>query len=241
MSDTTEPPTEDPVAATLWDDPPTKRRGPKPRLSREAVVAAAIGVADNEGLAALSMQRVADELGCAKMAIYRHVPGRDELLALMVDSVFESPPELTGMSWRDDLRRWALAVQEVFQRHPWSLDGTLESRLMGPNELAWLDAGLAVFRATETRRAERLDAIVLVLNHIRGLVRHGLRARPGTPEASMVESMPGILATHGARFPEVAAAFADDPEESDARDNALEFGLDRIFDGLDLWVRARGR
>ncbi|QVQ50276.1 TetR/AcrR family transcriptional regulator [Spiractinospora alimapuensis] len=238
MSDTTEPPVEHRVAATLWGDPPARRRGPKPRLSRDSVVAAAIGVADGEGLASLSMQRVADELGCAKMAIYRHVPGRDELLALMVDSVFGPPPELTDTSWRDGLRHWALGVREVFRRHPWSLDGAAGGRVMGPNELAWLEAGLAVFRATGTPRAERLDAVVLVLNHIRGLVHQG---RTGPSEASMVAATADVLGSHGDRFPEVAAAFSADPGEVGARDNALEFGLERIFDGLDLWVRSAGR
>src|SRR3984957_4776793 len=77
----------------LWGTRDRPRRGPRPSLSLDRIVAAAISLADEEGLANLSMQRLAERLGCAKMALYRYVPGKSELVALMVDAALGDPPE----------------------------------------------------------------------------------------------------------------------------------------------------
>src|SRR5689334_22149881 len=74
------------TADLLWGPRERPSRGPKPGLTRDGIVRAAIGVADAEGLAAVSMQRVAAEVGFTTMALYRYVPGKNELVALMVDS-----------------------------------------------------------------------------------------------------------------------------------------------------------
>src|ERR1700761_2345616 len=76
----------------LWGEPPRPRRGPKPSLSLERIVAEAIALADADGLANLSMQHLAERLGCAKMALYRYVPGKAELVALMLDPGLGAPP-----------------------------------------------------------------------------------------------------------------------------------------------------
>src|ERR1700742_2125383 len=76
----------------LWGTPARPRRGPKPSLTRERIVTAAIALADAEGLASLSMQHLAERLGCAKMALYRYVPGKAELVALMLDAGLGDPP-----------------------------------------------------------------------------------------------------------------------------------------------------
>src|ERR1700749_1189883 len=76
----------------LWGTPQPARRGPKPSLSLDRIVTAAIALADAEGLASLSMQHLAEQLGCAKMALYRYVPGKAELGALMIDECIGEPP-----------------------------------------------------------------------------------------------------------------------------------------------------
>src|SRR5580693_8990221 len=84
----------------LWGTAQRPRRGPRPSLSLEQIVTEAIALADAEGLANLSMQHVAERLGCAKMALYRYVPGKTELVALMVDAGLGDPPEVPGgASW----------------------------------------------------------------------------------------------------------------------------------------------
>src|ERR1700729_1512024 len=77
----------------LWGTRDRPRRGPRPSLSLDRIVAEAIALADEEGLANLSMQHLAERLGCAKMALYRYVPGKSELVALMVDAALGDPPE----------------------------------------------------------------------------------------------------------------------------------------------------
>src|ERR1700759_2264183 len=90
----------------LWGTPARPRRGPKPSLTRERIVTAAIALADAEGLASLSMQHLAEQLGCAKMALYRYVPGKAELVALMIDEAIGEPPSPLesagprGSGWR---------------------------------------------------------------------------------------------------------------------------------------------
>jgi len=79
--------------ALLWDRPATPRRGPKPALNLEAIAEAGIGVADADGLAAVTMQRVAAALGVTKMALYRYVPGKAELVALMIDMGLGEAPQ----------------------------------------------------------------------------------------------------------------------------------------------------
>src|ERR1700733_7935915 len=110
----------------LWGTRDRPRRGPRPSLSLERIVAEAVSLADAEGLANLSMQHLAERLGCAKMALYRYVPGKSELVALMVDAALGDPPEAppetsptspTGRTpvagerqWRTVLRLWATTV-----------------------------------------------------------------------------------------------------------------------------------
>src|SRR5919107_74422 len=84
-------------------------------------VAAGVRVAATDGLQAVSMSRVAADLGVSTMSLYRYVGAKDELLALMADLTFEAPPAPRGPeeSWRDGLSRWAWTEREVYRRNPW--------------------------------------------------------------------------------------------------------------------------
>ncbi|MBX9386802.1 TetR/AcrR family transcriptional regulator [Streptomonospora nanhaiensis] len=233
------------TAGVLWDDPAQPRRGPKPSLSRAAVVAAGISLADAEGLAALSMQRVADALGYTKMSLYRYAPGRAELIALMVEEAVGPPPDLAAEppGWRPRLRAWASALLPRLSAHPWAVEASTGPRVMGPNELAWLEAGLAAMRGTGLTGAERLDAAVLLLGHVRGIAQQGAAAPGGDGGAGAVEGelgrvMAGVLRRRGGDFPEAGGAGAA-AAAGTGQDRALEFGLERILDGLAVLVRER--
>src|SRR5690606_14503843 len=113
------------VLEMLWGIDRPSTRGPKPTLSRAAIVSAATELADAEGLAAVSMQKLADRLGYTKMSLYRHVPGKAELTALMTEAALAGLPELdtTGAPpWRSGLRSWALLSFERYRRHPWVME-----------------------------------------------------------------------------------------------------------------------
>jgi AcrR family transcriptional regulator len=119
-------------------------KGPKRGLSLARIVEAAIKVAVSEGLAAVSMSRVASELGAATMSLYRYLATKDELLTLMMDAAVGSPPVApSDAGWREALVRWAWGYLAVLRRHPWMLRVPISGPPATPNHLAWLEVGLA--------------------------------------------------------------------------------------------------
>ncbi|XVQ08478.1 TetR/AcrR family transcriptional regulator [Spirillospora sp. CA-255316] len=142
----------------LWGAQPRPRRGPRPRLTVEEIVRAAVAIADAEGLEALSMRRIAESLGVAPMSIYTYVPGKSELLDLMLDRTFgelaPSPADGSDAAsaagadtagtadeaewaagWRDRLERIARDHWDLYHAHPWLLQVAMERPPMGPNLL----------------------------------------------------------------------------------------------------------
>ncbi|MEV6767208.1 TetR/AcrR family transcriptional regulator [Nocardia sp. NPDC051030] len=231
----------------LWRSSTPPRRGPKPSLTLEQIVAEAIALADAEGLANLSMQRLAERLGCAKMALYRYVPGRTELTALMLDCAFDTPPELpaahadsSGEPWRSYLRDWAETLFERMQAHPWGLEIASRVRPMGPNEMSWMEAALAVLADSLLTPGERIDSVVLLIGHARSLVPFMTGADDGDAEARVAREITAVLAAHADRYPYIAATYAEQAAAADpGRNNALAFGIDRILDGLGALMASR--
>src|SRR5436190_23908188 len=108
----------------LWENRPPPKRGPMPTLRLDEITRAGIELADRDGLGALTMQRVAEAVGVTKMALYRYVPGKTELVALMVEGAVGAPPQAPPGDWRARLEDWAQRLLERFARHPWALDAT---------------------------------------------------------------------------------------------------------------------
>ncbi|MFF4921525.1 TetR/AcrR family transcriptional regulator [Kitasatospora sp. NPDC001261] len=221
----------------LWGPAPKPTRGPKPALSLERIAAAGVEVADAEGLGAVSMQKVAGLLDFTKMSLYRYVPGKAELVALMVESAVDAPPDAPGdADWREQLTAWAHHLAESFARHPWLLDATVGARALGPRELAWLERVVAALDGHGLTGPERMDAAVLLTGHVRGIAAQSRAAGPAdTPEAELLAALGTVVQENADRFPAVAAAMAD----PDGRDQALEFGLERILDGLAALIERR--
>jgi AcrR family transcriptional regulator len=120
---------------------------PRAQLTRQRVVEAAVALAQREGIEALSMRRLADELGVGAMSLYHYVPNKEVLLDEMVDVVFgEIEAPTTDVAWKDALRRRAISTREVLNRHRWAV-GLMESRTTpGPNSLRLHDAVLGCLR-----------------------------------------------------------------------------------------------
>jgi AcrR family transcriptional regulator len=223
--------------AVLW-----KRTGKRRRvLSLEQIVAAAIEIADAEGLAGLSMARVAERLGCATMSLYRHVASKDELQVFMMDAAPGAPPirDRSDGDWRAGLARWARELRAVYLRHPWVLQILGSSPPLEPGQLAWLDAGLGILRDTRLRPGERLSVIMVVLYYVRGEAHGGDRdvlARYGRALARLVDAE---------RFPALAEVIASgvfEPGGADAGPGGdFEFGLARVLDGIAALSAARRR
>jgi AcrR family transcriptional regulator len=234
----------------LWGTRERPRRGPRPSLSLERIVAEAISLADAEGLANLSMQHLAERLGCAKMALYRYVPGKSELVALMVDAALGDPPRPPTPTaqngrppapgeprWRAVLRLWATTIFGRYRQHPWAIEATAGSRPTGPHEMAWMETALAALAGTGLTGPERLDAVALLNGHVRSLVQV-TPAGQDDLEAEMARQVGVALAANPDRYPQVLAAFSESPPSA-GRNNALDFGIDRILDGLAALIATR--
>jgi AcrR family transcriptional regulator len=219
----------------LWGERAQRTRGPKPAMSLEQIADAAIAIADAEGLGAVSMQRVAADLGYTKMALYRYLPGKAELVAVMLERGLGPPPELTAHGWRAALTQWCRLLLAEYVRHPWAQGAMLGPRPLGPHELGWMERGVAALPAGLTG-SERLDALAVLSLHARNLAA---QASSRQREADLTAAIGAVLAEHADQFPALAAAMADAGGAS-GQDQAFDFGVARILDGLEVLIRSRG-
>lgn len=156
----------------LWGLREPGRRGPRAGLSVEAIGAAAIAVADAEGLAAVSMARVAQELGAGTMSLYRYVSSKDELHLLMVELAVESPPDdLHTAGWRAGLARWATSIDRMLAGHRWYMQVPMTRPPLGPRNLAWLEAGMQCLRDTPLSHNDKVQAVMTLLLIVHGNAR----------------------------------------------------------------------
>lgn len=220
------------TADFLWQKRSRPARGPKPALSIEQIADAAIAIADAEGLAAVSMQRVAADLGYTKMSLYRYLPGKAELVAAMVERALGEPPPMPAGDWRAGLTAWAGALLTACSGHAWALEATSGPRAVGPHELAWTEQALRVLPEALTG-AERMDTVATLAGHVRMIA-----GQAGQPEAELEASMARAMSEHADRYPAVAAALADIAAAGGA-DQAFSFGLGRLLDGLEMLIRDR--
>ncbi|MCX4747990.1 TetR/AcrR family transcriptional regulator [Kitasatospora sp. NBC_01287] len=217
---------------------------PRPHLTLRKVVSGGVAVAGAQGLAAVSMKRVATHLGATTMALYRHVSSKDELLALMADAVFDTPPDAPqpGEDWRAGLTGWAHAHLAVLREHPWVLQIAADGPPAMPHQLSWLDRALAAFDRTGLTPPQRLSAVMLVSGYVRNtatqeaVILTAARAQNRTPGELMTSYQQQLarLVDPG-RLPALHAVITA-TDISEPHDE-FTFGLDRILDGLaDLVV-----
>lgn len=225
-------PAEATTTALLWEGRTPAARGPAATLSVDAIAAAGVAIADQHGIGAVSMQAVAESLGFTKMALYRHVRGKDELLAVMVEAAVEDVPELgRRRNWRAQLEAFASALADVWARHPWVPWVTRGRRQMGPREVAWVEAALQPLTRTRLTPTERLDAVFLLFGHLRNT--HSLDTAGTQPwhEPALGERI--------RQHPEHYPALADMPADGVSADNGRSFGLARILDGIERLHESR--
>jgi AcrR family transcriptional regulator len=224
----------------LWGLRAPSSRGPKPALTVERIAQAAVEIADADGLAAVSMQRVASSVGFTKMALYRYVADKAELLALMIEAAAGEPPNLEGIpgGWRPKLEEWAHQLQARWQRHPWLPTITVGHRVMGPKEVGWTESAVAALAGTGLDGADRMDAVFLLSGHIRNTQSATMAGtQPWTTERTLSPAVTELLHAYGNRFPALIAAAGSAAGASP--DNGWRFGLDRILDGLGSLITKR--
>jgi AcrR family transcriptional regulator len=229
------------LLALLWGRRPVATRGPKANLGLDQIVAAALAIADAEGLEAVSMQAVAEALGYSKMSLYRHVATKDALLAVMIDAAIGVPPDLSGVEggWRRRIEAYARALWATWQEHPWLPSATVGLRVMGPNEVGWVEQAVRALADTGLSGDERIDAVLLVSSHVR--TTHSLASSgtfPWTADRQLSPHMTSLLREEAERFPAILDAVGSaSPRPIRHVDDGL--GLGCILDGLQLRIAER--
>jgi AcrR family transcriptional regulator len=232
-----------------WGVRDRPHKGPKPGLTLQRVVDAAVGVAESEGLAAVSMSRVATELGASTMSLYRYVAAKDELLDLMADAAAGPPPSPPdpAQSWRKGLSQWAWGLRGSYYRAPWSLHIPIRGLPVTPNQVGWFENGLASLAATGLSAEEKASVALLISTYTRSeaMINADLNAAvqaSGMPPDEWMSYYGRLLTTltDPQHFPAISKAVADGVfDKADPPDKEFGFGLERILDGIEVFVQAR--
>lgn len=238
--------------AAAWGVREQPAKGPKRGLGLEQVVAAGVEVASADGLAAVSMSRVASELGLSAMALYRYVKSKDELLDLMVDSALGAA--VLGVSidedshWRTKLENWIWAELAAYREHPWALGVTVNGPPLAPNHVRWLELGLRCMSGLNIEAYEKISIVMLLTSYTRSWA-----ALSGDLQAAFESADPEAITklTQYGQLLRLLANRADFPalfevidtgifeEEDDDPDYDFRFGLARLLDGIEALVRSR--
>lgn len=226
--------------ALLWEGSERGARGPKPAFSLEEIVNAAIGIAEQKGLAAVTMNLVAKQLGVTSMALYRYVPGKDALVDLMADHIMGGPPDLTGTGWRENISVWSRANLALVLRHPWLFDVVSTRAVAGPNWARWLDAGLHALADLPFSVSEKMSVLMLVDGHFRASAQLLVGAKSSEDWANSFGRLLQVAA-NDERFPTLGAlaatgGFGGPGFELEAM---IDFGFERLLEGIGALVDAR--
>ena len=231
---------------------PLEPRRPRPRpagLSREAIVAAAIEIADAEGLEAVSIRRIATKLEARPMSLYSHIEHKDELVDLMIDEVIGEallPGEVPD-DWREALRQIAQATRDAARAHPWMIVSAFRRPRLGPNALRHIDQSLAAVAALalpfDRKRAVLLAIDTYTLGYARWEVSRRRpqrwRGKPA-PEMPSTEEIDAYLRRAGGER-RVPAPGGDRPlatSPSASSRVSFEAGLEWLLAGIAAEVEA---
>ncbi|MEW1615091.1 MULTISPECIES: TetR/AcrR family transcriptional regulator C-terminal domain-containing protein [unclassified Streptomyces] len=224
-------------------------KGPKPGLSLERIVAAAVAVAAAEGLAAVSMGRVAQEVGASTMSLYRYVSAKDELYVLMQEAAFGPPAPsaalAAGAGWREALTEWATGQREQFRANLWALRIPIGGPPATPNSLAWWEQGLQALEDSRLGEGDKISAILLITNFVRSeaLLMSDLSAAVAARGISPEEVVAGHERTlrrlvDPARHPAIHRLLGSGVmSEPDDPDYEFTFGLATLLDGVEALIR----
>lgn len=217
-----------------WGTKPSPSRGPKPSVSAIEIARVAIQVADAEGLDAVTMQRIAREVGLTTMALYRYVSGKLDLVDLMIDSASDSAPEFgkPSLPWSDRLKQWARRCFAIYRDHPWFLEATAMRRsVMGPNELSWMEAALAMLAESGLAPEDRHPAFLALIGQVRGHATFLQIRRHNESPQKWTHDLVRLLDSRSDRYPAMLQAVRSGAF-SKSSGIAFEFGIDCILEGI---------
>lgn len=244
----------DRTLALLWrasSAPPT-RRGPRPSRTVDDVVGAAVALADEAGLESVTMRAVAERVGVGTMSLYTYVPGRSELLDLMVDSVYLAMerPRWRTRSWRRRLTRVAEANRAMFAAHPWVAEVATQTRPpLGPGLMAKYEHELSALDGTGLGDVQTDDALAFLLGFVQTHARSAqaaarTEAETAIDDATWWEANAPVLAqamdaNAYPRAVRIGSAAGVAHGSAHSPEHAWAFGLARVLDGLATLVDRR--
>jgi AcrR family transcriptional regulator len=224
----------------IWERLQDLPREPVPALSRERIVHAAIRIADAEGMQAISMRRIAADLGSGAMSLYRHVFSKQDLLDLMLDQAFGEIelPERPSGEWRADLQRVACETRAVLRRHTW-LAALLSTRPpLGPNYIRYFEFALASVACLGPSMLEATRVFGLVYVYTLGFVSYEVAEEQNVRQVGLTETEKHVLAAPyveqlvaSGQYPHFARFFEEVTGARQAEDG-FEWGLGCLLDGL---------
>jgi AcrR family transcriptional regulator len=243
----------------LWGRRGSGSRGPRRGLSIDAVVAAAIRLADSDGLEAVSMARVAEELGFTTMSLYRYVASKDELLQLMWNASGQGAEnlELQGDDWRSRLRYWAIVQREMIDRHPWITQMPMAAPPLAPNSLRFVELGLGALDDTGLADDDKIRIIGLLSSYTLSEARMAYDAARAVEQAQAAAAQAADTSRAEVQVPQWSferllrelvdadryprlhrlawSAPVDSQPDLDEREQFL-FGVERILDGTQALI-----
>ena len=237
--------------ALLWRLDERPRRGPERGLDLDTIVGTATALADRTGLEAVTMRRLARELGVATMSLYTYVPGKDELIDLMVDAAYQRMPraDTAGQPWRQRLVAIADDNRALYLAHPWAATVSTLRPALGPGLMAKYEHELAALEGLGLTDLEMDDALTYLLSFVQANARAANDARAAQLASAMddrqwwaanapllariVDERAYPLAARVGSAAGAAQGSAYDPN------HAYRFGLDRVLDGLAAIIDAR--
>lgn len=235
--------------APLWEEPEVSRVGRPARVSRADVVAAAVALADDQGLDKVSMRSVAKALGVGTMTLYSHVPGREELVDAMIDRAyadFELPEP--GQDWRTALATHARGYWALLRTHTWLLDINPWRLPLGPHTMAADEAGYSCLVDTGLSAEQVVETVAIVLNTTLGVARSAVaeaddETSQGVDYEGYWEASSAFWESHfdPARFPAMTRLWTVGAFDHAA--TPFDLRLDGLLDTIELLIddaRSRG-
>jgi AcrR family transcriptional regulator len=240
---------------TIWAIPAPADR--KPRYTREQIADAALRIADQEGFEAVTMKRIAAELGAGTMTLYYYVRNKTDVVALMHDAILGDelvPDEDLRGGWRTAMAAIARRSRQVLMAHPWSLASLTEAQF-GPNAMRHFEQSLAAVAGTGLEAQAKFELIAAVDDYVSGNAMHGVealtRARLAEADPAMVAAAVsyGIAQLQSGSFPQLSALYAESaqtgapagpPMTEAGLNDQFERGLQAVLDGLAARMNISG-
>lgn len=228
--------------ASVWERMEKPAKAPRTTLTHAAIAAAAVEIADAEGLDAVSMRKLSGHLGVTTMALYRYVASKEELLELMLDEAYakHGNPVVPGETWRDVMRGHAHQIRGVALRHPWTVELSVRSVVnITPRVMASVERALAAFDGLGLDIDTMADAQYTVMSYVRGAVADEVghlellksrqwRSRDDLREA-YAPHMQWLM--ESGRYP-VYRRYGLQAVRKDDTEGRFEFGLECLLDGI---------